>query len=742
MIFKTRLVAIGFSVFLGNFFFTSAFAQSSRQAADTPPQASVLEHNESTLKNVNGLQHGGIQSSNVPISLAADDAVGGKPKKDDVANSTQDSKSDTKADDLKTKKTTDNSGDANFTATPLLSPANGQAAMYYQQSWDVGHLHPETLSDAVQQLHDNSISYILMGQDNISTAVLHLKDGSVYNIVFNTKFLSEAHDSMVPLVYMPKVDNTFNFDWLNMRSVSSALGIFLQVLMCCIFLLGAVFLAKKMAGSRHKKIDEHNNGGITFKDVAGMGVAKQELQEVVDFLKNPASYSKIGAKIPRGVLLEGPPGTGKTLMAKAVAGEANLPFYSLNGPEIIDMFVGVGAGRIGKVFDRARKGKKRAFLKLKKVQDAIISGGIIFIDEIDAIAGKRGGHVGSDASSEREHILLRLLTELDGINNPKSDESPIILICATNRASLLDPAFLRPGRVDRRIRVPLPDKNERAEILELHAKKYAVADGIDYSELSSLIPGFSGADIAGLLNEAAMEATRKNLDKIDMKCIEVSIDRVRMGSPRPNLCMSKEQKYLTCVHEAGHALAAALLPEADRPVRATTVPHGDALGFVMMEAPGDEYIISRARMISMAMVMLAGRAAEIEVFGLEQATSGAENDRARIIALICDLVGKFGLSDKARYVGGVRSSGQEGVRLFSEDALSAYDKAVEAEYEAIEKATTDFISENRDALLRLARGLYERPSLNASEINKLIQSDVPGSLVDGIAILQYKPRLI
>lgn len=726
MTLKKRLGVLGFSAFLSTAYFNPVFAQSSQQAGN-PPIESV--HADTTIKASETTVADKTKTVTTNTSATSKSPVAVSQVKDDKSGH------EDKATDKKV--VTGNDNDANFTATPLLSPANGQAAMYYQQSWDVGKQHPETLADAVKQLNDNNISYILISQEHPSTAVLHLKDGSVYNIIFNEKYLSEAHDAMIPLVYMPKVETAFDFDWLNVHSISSALGIFLQALMCGIVLIGCVFMFKKMSGSKHKRIDEHNNGGITFKDVAGMGVAKQELQEIVDFLKNPSSYSKIGAQIPRGVLLEGPPGTGKTLLAKAVAGESNLPFYSLNGPEIIDMFVGVGAGRIGKVFNMARKRRKKSLIKAKKVQDAIISGGIIFIDEVDAIAGKRGGRVGSDASSEREHILLKLLTELDGINNPKSNESPIILICATNRAALLDPAFLRPGRVDRKISVPLPDKNERAEILRLHAQKYAVADGIDYDELSSLIPGFSGADIAGLLNEAAMEATRKGLDCIDMKSIEVSIDRVRMGSPRPNLCMSKEQKYLTCVHEAGHALAAALLPEADRPVRATTVPHGDALGFVMMEAPGDEYIISRARMVSMAMVMLAGRAAEIEIFGLEQATSGAENDRARIIALICDLVGKFGLSDKARYVGSVRSSGQDGVRLFSEEALSAYDKAVEEEYEQIEKMASDFMSTNRSALLRLARGLYERPSLNAAEIKALIESEEAGVIVSGMATITY-----
>lgn len=728
MLLKKRLCIIGLSVFLVVSHFNPALAQSDVQTGLHSSQADSSSVSEKKIYSDSDEKTAtkGIVAGSAP-TVSSDglqkqqDGVDGK----DAANTKQEV---AKPNEL----------DAGFTATPLLSPANGRALMYYQQSWSVGLLHPETLADAVKQLHDNQISYVLMSQDNVDRTVLHLKDGNVYNIVFDQRFLADIYGAMVPLVYMPKVESTLNFEWLNMRSISGALGLFLQILMCGMVLLGVVFLAKKMTGSRHKMIDENNNGGISFKDVAGMGVAKQELQEIVDFLKNPSIYSKIGAQIPRGVLLEGPPGTGKTLLAKAVAGESNLPFYSLNGPEIIDMFVGVGAGRISKVFNLARKGRKKSLMKSKKVQDAIVSGGIIFIDEIDAIAGRRGNRTGSDASSEREHILLRLLTELDGINNPKSETAPIILICATNRASLLDPAFLRPGRVDRKIRVPLPDKNERAEILQLHAKKYNIDDNINYEELSSLIPGFSGADIAGLLNEAAMEATRRNLEKINMKCIEVSIDRVRMGSPRPNLHMSKEQKYLTCVHEAGHALSAALLPEADRPVRATTIPHGDALGFVMMEAPGDEYIISRARMVSMAMVMLAGRAAEIEVFGLEQATSGAENDRSRIIDLICDLVGRFGLSDKARYVGSVRSSGQDGVRLFSDNALSAYDNAVEAEYENIEKMITDFMATHRSALLRLARGLYERPSLNAAEIAALIESDEVGTLVDGISTLKYE----
>ncbi|HYB61204.1 MAG TPA: ATP-dependent zinc metalloprotease FtsH [Methylomirabilota bacterium] len=442
----------------------------------------------------------------------------------------------------------------------------------------------------------------------------------------------------------------------------------------------------------------------TFKDVAGIEEAKEELQEIIDFLKDPQKFQKLGGRIPKGVLLVGPPGTGKTLLARAIAGEANVPFFSISGSDFVEMFVGVGASRVRDLFEQ---GKKNAPC-------------IIFIDEIDAVGRHRGAGLGG-GHDEREQTLNALLVEMDGF---ESNEG-VILIAATNRPDVLDPALLRPGRFDRRVVVPRPDIKGREEILRVHTRKVPISDDVDLSLLARGTPGFSGADLANLVNEAALWAARQNRKLVIMADFEMSKDKVLMGVERKSMILSEEEKKNTAYHEAGHALVAAKTPTADPLHKVTIIPRGMALGLTMQLPIDDKHTYTKEYLEGTLAVLMGGRLAE-EIF-LGHITTGAGNDieRATEIArkMVCDWgmsdLGplSFGKKEEAIFLG--REIAQH--RDYSEDTAIHIDQEVRRIVTAAYERGHSIITSNRDVLERIAAALLEREVLDANELKLLLE---------------------
>ena len=442
----------------------------------------------------------------------------------------------------------------------------------------------------------------------------------------------------------------------------------------------------------------------TFKDVAGAEEAKEELQEIIDFLKDPQKFQKLGGRIPKGVLLVGPPGTGKTLLARAIAGEANVPFFSISGSDFVEMFVGVGASRVRDLFEQ---GKKNAPC-------------IIFIDEIDAVGRHRGAGLGG-GHDEREQTLNALLVEMDGF---ESNEG-VILIAATNRPDVLDPALLRPGRFDRRVVVARPDVRGREEILRVHTRKVPLSEDVELSVIARGTPGFSGADLANLVNEAALWAARQSRKFVIMADFEMSKDKVLMGVERKSLILSEEEKRNTAYHEAGHALAAAMTPGADPLHKVTIIPRGMALGVTMQLPIDDKHTYTKVFLEAQLQVLMGGRAAE-EIF-LGHLTTGAGNDieRATDIArqMVCDwgMSGmgplSFGKKEETIFLG--REIAQH--RDYSEDTAIQIDQEVKKIVTAAYAGARGVIETHRDKLERIAQALLDREVLDANEVKLLIE---------------------
>jgi cell division protease FtsH len=443
----------------------------------------------------------------------------------------------------------------------------------------------------------------------------------------------------------------------------------------------------------------------TFKDVAGTDEAKEELQEIIEFLKDPQKFQKLGGRIPKGVLLVGPPGTGKTLLARAIAGEANVPFFSISGSDFVEMFVGVGASRVRDLFEQ---GKKNAPC-------------IIFIDEIDAVGRHRGAGLGG-GHDEREQTLNALLVEMDGF---ESNEG-VILIAATNRPDVLDPALLRPGRFDRRVVVPRPDIKGREEILRVHTRKVPLAEDVDLSVIARGTPGFSGADLANLVNEAALWAARQSRKLVLMIDFEMSKDKVLMGVERKSMILSEEEKRNTAYHEAGHALVAAMTPGTDPLHKVTIIPRGMALGLTMQLPIDDKHTYTKTYLEGTLIVLMGGRSAE-EIF-LGHITTGAGNDieRATEIArkMVCDwgmsALGPlaFGKKEEAIFLG--REIAQH--RDYSEDTAIHIDQEVRRIVTAGYEGARNILENNRDTLERIAMALLEREVLDAVELKLLLEN--------------------
>lgn len=452
-----------------------------------------------------------------------------------------------------------------------------------------------------------------------------------------------------------------------------------------------------------------NSKKVTFADVAGCDESKQELEEVIDFLKDPGKFQRLGGKIPKGVLLVGPPGTGKTLLAKAVAGEADVPFFSISGSDFVEIFVGVGASRVRDMFAQAKKN----------------SPCLLFIDEIDAVGRHRGAGLGG-GNDEREQTLNQLLVEMDGFDENEN----VILIAATNRPDVLDPALLRPGRFDRQVVVPNPDVKGREEILKVHVRKVPLAKDVNLAVVARGTPGFSGADLANLVNEAALLAARRNKRKVTSKDFDDAKDKVLMGNERKSMAMDEQEKKLTAYHEAGHAICSLNVEETDPIHKATIVPRGRALGMVQQLPEKDQYSYSRAKMLSRLIICMGGRAAEELKFGRDKVTSGASSDIAAATKLARSMVTEWGMSDLLGPV--LYAENSEEVFLgksvtqnknMSEETARVVDAEIKRLVCEAHEGALNILKEKKEDWERLSEALIEYETLTGEEIRQVINGE-------------------
>jgi len=448
---------------------------------------------------------------------------------------------------------------------------------------------------------------------------------------------------------------------------------------------------------------------VTFNDVAGVDEAKEELKEVIEFLKDPKRFQRLGGKMPKGILVVGPPGTGKTLLAKAVAGEANVPFFSISGSDFVEMFVGVGASRVRDLFDQAKKSVK-----------AIKKGCIIFVDEIDAVGRQRFAGIGG-GHDEREQTLNALLAEMDGFDTQEG----VIMIASTNRPDVLDPALLRPGRFDRHIVVHRPDIVGREAILKVHARNVKLDKGVDLKRIARQTVYFSGADLANLVNEAALLAARKNKDSVKQEDLEESIERVMAGPQRRSLVITKEEKRDTAYHESGHALLSLIIPKADPMHKVTIISRGIALGYTFAPPEQDRYTLTRDRMLAQIIVALGGRAAEEIIF--KQLSTGAHNDLTQVSQIARNMVTQYGMSDKLGHLTyGIRHEqiflGRDihEEKNYSDETARLIDEEVKRIVDESYKKAKKILTERKDKLILLAERLLEKEVLDDKEVKEIV----------------------
>ncbi len=538
---------------------------------------------------------------------------------------------------------------------------------------------------------------------------------------------SDPNKKLVTLVNDPELINTLskqgvdinvlaqNDETLWWKALSS---LFFPVML----LVGLFFLLRRAQngpgsqamnfGKSKARVQMEPQTQVTFGDVAGIDQAKLELNEVVDFLKNADRFTAVGAKIPKGVLLVGPPGTGKTLLARAVAGEAGVPFFSISGSEFVEMFVGVGASRVRDLFEQAKANAPC----------------IVFIDEIDAVGRQRGAGLGG-GNDEREQTLNQLLTEMDGFEG----NTGIIIIAATNRPDVLDAALLRPGRFDRQVVVDRPDYAGRVEILKVHARGKTLAKDVDLERIARRTPGFTGADLSNLLNEAAILAARRNLTEISMDEINDAIDRVLAGPEKKDRVMSEKRKTLVAYHEAGHALVGALMPDYDPVQKISIIPRGRAGGltwFTPSEDRMDTGLYSRAYLENQMAVALGGRLAEEIIFGEEEVTTGASNDLQQVARVARQMVTRFGMSDRLGPVALGRQQGNMFLgrdimseRDFSEETAAAVDEEVRKLVDTAYQRAKDVLVSNHHILELLAQMLVDKETVDADELQELLSSN-------------------
>ncbi len=564
-------------------------------------------------------------------------------------------------------------------------------------------------SDFIEAVQEKQISRVLISPDK-GTAQIVESDGNraLVNLAPDQQLLQLLTDNDVDIAVQPNTQA----NPLQQAATS---------LIFPILLLGGLFFLFRRAGSggggnpamnfgkSKARLQMEPETKVTFGDVAGIEGAKLELTEVVDFLKNPDRFTAVGAKIPKGVLLVGPPGTGKTLLAKAVAGEASVPFFSISGSEFVEMFVGVGASRVRDLFEQAKKNAPC----------------IVFIDEIDAVGRQRGAGLGG-GNDEREQTLNQLLTEMDGFEG----NSGIIIVAATNRPDVLDSALMRPGRFDRQVTVDRPDYSGRLQILKVHAKSKTLSKAVDLDQVARRTPGFTGADLANLLNEAAILAARRELTEVSNDEVSDAIERIMVGPEKKDSVISEKRKKLVAYHEAGHAVVGAVMPDYDPVQKISIIPRGGAGGltfFTPSEERMESGLYSRSYLQNQMAVALGGRVAEEIIYGEDEVTTGASNDLKQVASVARQMITKFGMSDKLGPVALGRSQGGmflgrdiSAERDFSEDTAATIDSEVsvlvEIAYERAKKALND----NRQVLEELTAMLMETETVDSLEFQDLL----------------------
>jgi cell division protease FtsH len=561
-------------------------------------------------------------------------------------------------------------------------------------------------SEFVRQVQQGSVKSVVVYPETAS-AIVKLKDESSVkvNLPNDTEIYAIMRQNGVEATIAPS--NTGNV-WVAA----------LQSLFFPLLLLGGLFFLLRRAqggpgnqamnfGKSKARVQMEPQTKTTFTDVAGVEEAKLELQEVVDFLKNSDRFTAVGAKIPKGVLLVGPPGTGKTLLAKAVAGEAGVPFFSISGSEFVEMFVGVGASRVRDLFEQAKKNAPC----------------IVFIDEIDAVGRQRGAGLGG-GNDEREQTLNQLLVEMDGFEG----NTGVIIIAATNRPDVLDAALLRPGRFDRQVVVDRPDFKGRLEILKVHARGKTLSKDVDVEKIARRTPGFTGADLANLLNEAAILAARRNLTEISMDEVNDAVDRVLVGPEKKNRLMTDKRKWLVAYHEVGHALVGALIPEYDPVQKITIIPRGNAGGLTWFVPNEDGGLESRRYMMNTMSVALGGRIAEEIVYGSEEVTTGASSDLQTVAGIARDMITRYGMSEKLGPVALGRQGGNMFLgrdimteRDFSDQTAAVIDEEVRDLIKQSYDMARNILMSNRALMDKVTEVLVQKETVDAEELEKLIE---------------------
>ncbi|HUH30676.1 MAG TPA: ATP-dependent zinc metalloprotease FtsH [Rhodanobacter sp.] len=577
-------------------------------------------------------------------------------------------------------------------------------------------------SGFVQSVENGNVATAVISADQPATITGKLKDGSAFRTVapmlgFSTNaVVKQMQDKGVEVRQTPSEGFSLMGLLISWLPVLLIVGVFIWFMRQ--MQSGGGGRGAMSFGRSRAKLQGEDQVKVNFTDVAGCDEAKEEVGELVEFLRDPGRFQKLGGKIPRGVLMVGPPGTGKTLLAKAIAGEAKVPFFSISGSDFVEMFVGVGASRVRDMFEQAKKHAPC----------------IIFIDEIDAVGRHRGAGLGG-GHDEREQTLNQLLVEMDGFEGTEG----VIVIAATNRPDVLDPALLRPGRFDRQVMVGLPDVRGREQILQVHMRKVPTASDVDAMVIARGTPGFSGADLANLVNEAALFAARENAREVRMIHLDRARDKILMGTERRSMAMSEDEKKLTAYHEAGHAIVGRLVPEHDPVYKVTIIPRGRALGVTMYLPEGDKYSINRVAIESQLCSLYGGRVAEELIFGADKVTTGASNDIERATKMARNMATKWGLSDEL----GPITYGEDEDEVFlgrsvtqhksiSNETASKIDEVVRGILDRAYARSRELLTANLDKLHAMAETLLQYETIDAHQIDDIMAGRQPGPPADWI----------